>query len=194
MTTNFTGVEITSSSTTGTQNKTACLIAPNVTESQRNMLQNKKNGSMIYNITAQKFQILANQKWISVSEINPPAEPDPGLNTVAFVLPFGAQKEVENIPRANGFMYLDTTNNQVRGYINSKWLTFYATQCEVPGLGITNGSPMIFPSGAQKDVEVIKNEIDGFIYYDTTNNQLRIFEGEQGKIGNGIWRSIKWNE
>lgn len=192
MTTSFNGIEITSNSTTGTQNKTACLIAPNVTESQRDMLQNKKNGSMIYNITAKKFQILVNQEWISVSEIDEPVEPDPGLNTVAFVLPFGAQKEVEDIPRANGFMYLDTTNNQVRGYINNEWLTFYSNQCSDIGIGITNGSPMLYPTGAQADVENIKNEIGGFVYYDTTNNQLRIFQGTQDEKGNGIWRTIDW--
>lgn len=193
MTTHFTGIEIISNAKTGTSNKTACLIPPNVTESQRDLLQNKKNGSMIYNITANEWQVFADGKWMGLA-LEKPITPAPGLNTEAFVLPVGKKDEVEDIERDNGFLYLDITNNQARGYINGKWLTFYATQCEVPGLGITNGGPMIFPSGAQKDVEVINNEIDGFIYYDTTNNQLRIFEGEQGEIGNGIWRSIKWSE
>lgn len=193
MTTNFNGIEITSNAKTGTSNKTACLIPPNVTESQRDLLTNKKNGSMIYNITANEWQVFTGGKWLGlVSE--KPITPAPGLNTEAFVLPVGKQDEVENLNRENGFMYLDITNNQVRGYINSEWITFYATQCEAPGLGITNGSPMIFPSGAQKDVEVIKNEIDAFIYYDTTNSQLRIFEGKKGETGNGLWRSIKWDE
>jgi hypothetical protein len=193
MTTNFNGIEITSDATTGTTNKTACLIPPNITESQRDLLQNKKNGSMIYNITANKWQVFTDGQWRGLVSENPIA-PAPGLNTEAFVLPVGKKEEVEDINRDNGFMYLDITNNQMRGYINSEWITFYATQCEAPGLGITNGSPMIFPSGAQRDVEVIKNEIDAFIYYDTTNSQLRIFEGKKGETGNGLWRSINWNE
>lgn len=193
MTTNFNGIEITSNAKTGTANKAACLIPPNVTRSQRDSLQNKKNGAMIFNITDNKWETYVNGSWKSIGD-RAPVPPAPGLNTEALVLPSGKKDEVEDIERDNGFLYLDITNNQVRGYINGKWLTFYATQCEVPGLGITNGSPMIFPSGAQKDVEVIKNEIDGFIYYDTTNNRLRIFEGKQGEIGNGIWRSIKWSK
>lgn len=54
-----------------------------------------------------------------------------------------------------------------------KVVDFFTTTSTNAGTGL-NGVPLILPSGTNAAVEVEANEIPGFIYYDTTNNVLRL--------------------
>ena len=77
--TEFSGLTITSDQTTGTTNPNATLAVASVTTAQRDLLQNVtpytvggntnvrvKNGTMIYNITTQTFQVFLKGTWNDV--------------------------------------------------------------------------------------------------------------------------------
>lgn len=76
--TQFSGITITSNQTTGTSNRNATLAVASVTTAQRDLLQNVtpyvvntvtlkvKNGTMIYNITTQTFQVFLKGAWNDV--------------------------------------------------------------------------------------------------------------------------------
>jgi hypothetical protein len=77
--TEFSGVTITSDQTTGTTNPNATLAVASVTQGQRDKLENVtpytvggntnvrvKNGTMIYNITTQSFQVFLKGTWNDV--------------------------------------------------------------------------------------------------------------------------------
>lgn len=128
------GLTITSDQTTGTNNPNATFAFPNVTTTQRDLLQNVtpyvidgttykvKPGTTIFNITTgflQTFNLVNNTgTWQNISSIN-------------------------------------TT---------------------VTGVGLTNGAPFVYPSGARDDVEVDANQVNGFTYFDTTNTVLRTYK------------------
>ena len=77
--TEFSGITITSDQTTGTSNPNATFAVASVTIAQRDLLQNVtpytvgantnvrvKNGTMIYNITSQTFQVFLKGSWNDV--------------------------------------------------------------------------------------------------------------------------------
>lgn len=66
---------------------------------------------------------------------------------------------------------------------NGAWYTLNTT-VGTTGTGLAaNTAPLIVPSGAAADVEVVANQINGFIYYNTTANTLK------ARV-NGAWRTI----
>jgi len=54
-----------------------------------------------------------------------------------------------------------------------KVVDFYTIPANDSGVGLI-GVPFILPVGARVDVEVANNQIVGFVYYDTTNNVVRL--------------------
>jgi len=60
---------------------------------------------------------------------------------------------------------------------NAAWNTLTSSSTAI-GAGLVAGSsPVFIPSGAKAAVEVPANAINGFIYYDTTNNVLTAYIG-----------------
>ena len=187
--TQFSGITITSNQTTGTTNKNATLAIVNVTQAQRDLLQNVtpyvvnavtvrvKNGTMIYNITSGLFQLFRNGQWENIST-NITTATGVGLTSSPFSIPSGPRANVEVAAnQVNGFIYNDTTNNDVRGYINTQWMTLFSVGTGAAGIGLTNGAPLIYPTGPRLNVEVAANQINGFTYFDSTNTVIRTYKG-----------------
>ena len=187
--TQFSGITITSNQTTGTTNKNATLAVVNVTQTQRDLLQNVtpyvvngvtvkvKNGTMIYNITSGLFQLFRNGQWENIST-NITTATGVGLTSSPFSIPSGPRASVEVAAnQVNGFIYNDTTNNDVRGYINTQWMTLFSVGTGAAGVGLTNGAPLIYPTGPRLNVEVAANQINGFTYFDSTNTVIRTYKG-----------------
>lgn len=187
--TQFSGITITSNQTTGTSNRNATLAIVNVTQAQRDLLQNVtpyvvnavtvkvKNGTMIYNITTGLFQLFRNGQWENIST-NITTATGVGLTSSPFSIPSGPRANVEVAAnQVNGFIYNDTTNNDVRGYINTQWMTLFSVGTGAAGVGLTNGAPLIYPTGPRLSVEVAANQINGFTYFDSTNTVIRTYKG-----------------
>ena len=187
--TQFSGITITSNQTTGTSNRNATLAIVNVTQAQRDLLQNVtpyvvnavtvkvKNGTMIYNITTGLFQLFRNGQWENIST-NITTATGVGLTSSPFSIPSGPRASVEVAAnQVNGFIYNDTTNNDVRGYINTQWMTLFSVGTGAAGVGLTNGAPLIYPTGPRLNVEVAANQINGFTYFDSTNTVIRTYKG-----------------
>jgi len=187
--TQFSGITITSNQTTGTSNRNATLAVVNVTQAQRDLLQNVtpyvvnavtvkvKNGTMIYNITSGLFQLFRNGQWENIST-NITTATGVGLTSSPFSIPSGPRANVEVAAnQVNGFIYNDTTNNDVRGYINTQWMTLFSVGTGTAGVGLTNGAPLIYPTGPRLNVEVAANQINGFTYFDSTNTVIRTYKG-----------------
>ena len=187
--TQFSGITITSNQTTGTSNRNATLAIVNVTQAQRDLLQNVtpyvvnaitvkvKNGTMIYNITSGLFQLFRNGQWENIST-NITTATGVGLTSSPFSIPSGPRANVEVAAnQVNGFIYNDTTNNDVRGYINTQWMTLFSVGTGAAGVGLTNGAPLIYPTGPRLNVEVAANQINGFTYFDSTNTVIRTYKG-----------------
>lgn len=182
------GLTITSDQTTGTNNPNATFAVSNVTTAQRDLLQNVtpyvvngatvriKEGTIIFNISVDKLQMFRNGIWESVTT-NISTASGIGLSSSPFSIPSGTRAAVEVAAnQVNGFIYNDTTNNQVRGYINSQWMTLFTVATTATGVGLTNGAPFVYPSGPRGNVEVAANQVNGFTYFDVTNTVLRTYK------------------
>jgi len=182
------GLTITSDQTTGTNNRGATFAVSNVTTAQRDLLQNVtpyvvngatvriKEGTIIFNISVDKLQMFRNGVWESVTT-NISTATGVGLSSSPFSIPSGTRVAVEVAAnQVNGFIYNDTTNNQVRGYINTGWMTLFTVATTATGVGLTNGAPFVYPSGPRGNVEVAANQVNGFTYFDVTNNLLRTYK------------------
>lgn len=133
------GLTITSDQTTGTNNPNATFAFPNVTTTQRDLLQNVtpyvvnnvtykvKPGTVIFNITTgflQIFDFVNNVGiWQNALSINTTATGVGLTNGAPFVYPSGPRGNVE-VPanQVNGFTYFDVTNTVLRTYKNA-WQT-----------------------------------------------------------------------
>lgn len=182
------GLTITSDQTLGTNNQSATFAVSNVTTAQRDLLQNVtpyivngttvriKEGTIIFNISVDKLQMFRNGIWESVTT-NISTATGVGLSSSPFSIPSGTRVAVEVAAnQVNGFIYNDTTNNQVRGYINTQWMTLFTVATTATGVGLTNGAPFVYPSGPRDDVEVAANQVNGFTYFDVTNTVLRTYK------------------
>jgi len=189
------GLTITSDQTTGTNNPNATFAVSSVTTTQRDKLENVtpyvvngatvkiKEGTIIFNISVDKLQMFRNGIWESVTT-NISTATGVGLSSSPFSIPSGTRLAVEVAAnQVNGFIYNDTTNNQVRGCINAQWMTLFTVATTATGVGLTNGAPFVFPSGPSASVEVAANQVNGFAYYNTTSTNLRIYD-------NGAWATV----
>lgn len=187
--TEFSGITITSDQYTGTNNPNGTMAVASVTTAQRDLLENVtpyvvnavtvkvKNGTMIYNITSGLFQLFRNGQWENIST-NITTATGVGLTSSPFSIPSGPRANVEVAAnQVNGFIYNDTTNNDVRGYINTQWMTLFSVGTGAAGVGLTNGAPLIYPTGPRLNVEVAANQINGFTYFDSTNTVIRTYKG-----------------
>jgi len=182
------GLTITSDQTTGTNNPNATFAVSSVTTTQRDKLENVtpyvvngvtvkiKEGTIIFNISVDKLQMFRNGIWESVTT-NISTATGVGLSSSPFSIPSGTRAAVEVAAnQVNGFIYNDTTNNQVRGYINTQWMTLFTVATTATGVGLTNGAPFVYPSGPRGNVEVAANLVNGFTYFDVTNTVLRTYK------------------
>ena len=182
------GLTITSDQTTGTNNPNATFAVSNVTTAQRDLLQNVtpyivngttvriKEGTIIFNISGDKLQMFRNGIWESVTT-NISTATGVGLSSSSFSIPSGTRVAVEVAAnQVNGFIYNDITNNQVRGYINTQWMTLFTVATTATGVGLNNGAPFVYPSGPRGNVEVAANQVNGFTYFDVTNTVLRTYK------------------
>ena len=182
------GLTITSDQTTGTNNPNATFAVSSVTTSQRDLLQNVtpyvvngatvriKEGTIIFNISVDKLQMFRNGGWESFTT-NISTATGVGLLSAPFSIPSGTRAAVEVAAnQVNGFIYNDTTNNQVRGYINTGWMTLFTVATTATGVGLTNVAPFVYPSGPRGNVEVAANQVNGFTYFDVTNTVLRTYK------------------
>jgi hypothetical protein len=70
-----------------------------------------------------------------------------------------------------GFLQIfDFANNA------GQWQNILSVNTTATGAGLTNGTPFVYPSGTRAAVEVAANQVNGFTYYDTTNNVLRTYK------------------
>jgi hypothetical protein len=67
-----------------------------------------------------------------------------------------ATKNVSGVPQTYGWLTLSVNSSSVAGM----------------GIGLVSGSPLIIPTGTAVAVEVLENEVPGFLYYNTTSNVL----------------------
>lgn len=75
----------------------------------------------------------------------------------------------------NGAIVYDNVLNVLRTYKNGVLNTLGTSLGTATGVGLTSGSPFIFPSGTNGGVEVAGNQVNGFTYYGTTSNTLRSY-------------------
>jgi hypothetical protein len=85
--------------------------------------------------------------------------------------------------RSGVIIFNNTTGTYQIYNAQNTWLNINASPVTATGIGLTSGVPFIYPSGTAAAVEVAANQVNGFVYYNTTNNTLR------GYI-NGAWAAI----
>ena len=56
------------------------------------------------------------------------------------------------------------------------WETEFSVNTTATGVGLTNGAPLVYPSGPRDAVEVAANQVNGFTYFDVTNTVLRTYK------------------
>lgn len=102
-----------------------------------------------------------------------------------YSLPSGTLAAVEVAGnQVNGFAYYNTTGTNVRGYFHGVWTTIETTTNAATGVGLAAGNtPVVLPNGASGTVEVAGNQVNGFIYYNTTGTNVRAYV-------NGAWGTV----
>lgn len=83
----------------------------------------------------------------------------------------------------NGGMVYDNVLNVFRVYKNGVLNTLSTSIGTATGVGLTSGSPVTLPSGTAVAVEVAANQVNGFIYNDTTSNTIK------ARV-NGAWVTV----
>ena len=95
-----------------------------------------------------------------------------------------------NIKRNNvdGTTFYNNTKDRYQGIRGAnangakKVVDFYTIPANTAGVGL-NGVPFILPSGERVAVEVPANQTNGFMYYNTTENNIRVYV-------NGGWATV----
>jgi hypothetical protein len=88
-----------------------------------------------------------------------------------------------NVRVKNGTRIYNITLGMPQIFRNGGWENEVSINTTATGVGLTNGSPFVYPSGTRASVEVAGNEANGFTYYDSKNNVLRTRK-------NGAWETI----
>lgn len=135
------------------------------------------NGLIYYDTTTNAVVGYINGTWATLYT-------DPVAGT--FFLPTGARLTIEAIVanQVNGFIYYNTSENNVRSRINGAFTTVSTSTTIATGDGLAAGnSPFVLPTGVGSSVEVAGNAVNGNSYYNTTTNLPRIYL-------NGVWSTI----
>ena len=85
--------------------------------------------------------------------------------------------------RSGAIIFNNTTGTYQIYNAQNTWMNLNTSPTAASGVGLTSGTPFIFPTGPAAAVEVPANQVNGFVYYNTTNSTLR------GYI-NGAWAAI----
>ena len=89
----------------------------------------------------------------------------------------------KNVRIKNGTRIYNINLGVSQTFRKGRWENEVSINTTATGVGLTNGTALIYPSGTQVLVEVAGNAVNGFTYYDTTNNVLRTRK-------NGAWQTI----
>lgn len=114
--------------------------------------------------------------------------PDPQNKNNGFYVPQLTTAQRDAIPSKtvrNGGVVYNSDLKLFQVYQDNAWQNLNISLATASGVGI-NGTPLIIPTGADGDVEVAGNEVQGFIYYDTNNNVLKLRD-------NAAWKTIAFN-
>jgi hypothetical protein len=94
-----------------------------------------------------------------------------------FYAPQLSTAQRDAITVSNGAIIYNTTTLLFEIHQNGEWSTLTSASVDV-GAGLDAGSPpVVIPSGSKASVEVAENELDGFMYHDTTNDVLTAYVG-----------------
>lgn len=88
------------------------------------------------------------------------------------------QTQINAIPAAtlaNGAIVYNTALGTLQSYVDGVWNNLNSSLATASGVGLVAGTPFILPSGTRVAVEVPANQINGFMYYDTTNTVARAY-------------------
>ena len=118
-----------------------------------------KEGTIIFNISVDKLQMFRNGIWESVT-----TNISTATSWVIFISFFHSIRLRVAVDVAanqvNGFIYNDTTNNQVRGYINSQWMTHFRLLRLLPA-SVLLTEYLCLSIWAKRNVEVAANKSMG---------------------------------
>jgi hypothetical protein len=110
-------------------------------------------------------------------------------NNYSFTLPSGGSAATEAANnQVVGFTYYNSTGTATqpagyRSYVGTAWQSVYTNPSAVSGIGLAaNNNPFLLPQGTSAAVEVPANQVVGFMYYNTTANTV--------KYWNGVWVTV----
>ena len=103
--------------------------------------------------------------------------PDPQNNNNGFYAPQLSSAQRNSIPTntlRNGALIYNSDDKVFQVYVEGSWNNLFTTLSNNGGTGLSVTAPLLVPTGESAAVEVAANDITGFIYYDTTNNVLKL--------------------
>jgi hypothetical protein len=154
--------------TTGATN---ALVAPNLTTVNRPAAPT--NGMIYYDTTTNEFTAYLNGGWVALY---------PTTNLLGnLVVPVVANTGALPAAPANGMIVYQTDIGAFKVYqtgaSGAGWGLLYGNVSAATGAGLVAGnSAFTLPSGTRAAVEVAGNQVNGFMYYDTTNNVIRTYK------------------
>lgn len=102
------------------------------------------------------------------------------LNNPNIVYTYGPNNSIRNLKTT---YTVDANNATVKDQFTNTIYEFDSAAAIGTGVGLTSGIPIGLPRGPRAAVEVAGNQVNGFLYYDTTNNIAR-------KYNNGAWANL----
>lgn len=139
-----------------------------------------QNGAVVYNTSTNTFQVYQNGTWVALySTTNLSGN---------LIVPIVANAGALPAAPANGMIVYQTDIGAFKVYQTNAsgagWAIMYNNISTATGAGLAAGdNPFTLPDAARAGVEVVGNQVNGFMYYDTTNNVIR------ARV-NGAWVSV----
>jgi hypothetical protein len=158
------------------------LYAPRLTTTQRDVIPASvlANGAIIYNTTTNQFELYKNGAWVVAY--------DTADSTGVLIVSAVANAAALPATPVNGMVVYQTDTNLFKVRQEGEWCVMYNTNSTATGDGLNTGdSPFTLGQGASAGVEIAANEANGFMYYNTTANNIRArVNGQWGTIAAGI--------
>jgi len=101
------------------------------------------------------------------------------------VTPYVPAKEAAAVTVKPGTEIFNISTGFAQVFQQGVWQNISTTSSGATGIGLTNGTPFTLPSGANEDVEVAANAVNGFMYYNISSNAIRAYV-------NGAWGGINF--